>query len=684
MANLSNQQINRTFDGLLQVPGGITSVLQTVQDGNGNPTGLQLSSAGASVTTSSTFVPSVGGVQITGAVARLISDGFGDYVSVKDFGAVGDGVANDTAAFTAMVNHCSTTGAAGYFPAGTYLIDPSTRTFVGSKPFILFGDGQGATILKNSNTASRFIYWTKADGVVFDKMTVDGSFVGLPSVPTSGGTLVLVNSNNNVISNVTFTNIWRVAVLVYNDHQTTLTNVYSGLLIDNIKVLGPDNYIDDVGPSAVIAADINNSIIKNSYAENIGQYGFEFKNDCNNNVIDACVTIQAYRSFYLGGDGTHAELFYVKNTIINNCIAVDGVEPFVIGLGENNIISSCESRTTDSGPTFNRSAISIGSSVNCSVSNLLVVNRKYYACDIREISSGNSVEIALADGSYKGEAIAIASDSTNNKAFITWKNHDTVVLNRLRFPTQNGVADIKNGYFYNYSTATNPKIENALTYDRPPYASTVKGRVQYGNTFDVYTSTNQTSLYENFGNYTTATLSQIRHRFDNGAKVETIWAPGGATSASYTKDQSAFWPGVDNTLNLGLAGNRWGTVYAATGTINTSDAREKQQVKELSVAEKNVAKKLKSLVKTFKFNDAVIIKGDKARIHFGVIAQDVKDAFFSESLNADNYALFCYDSWNEQNEELDNDGNVVVKYKPAGERYGIRYDELLAFIIAAL
>lgn len=99
MSNLSNQQINQTFAGLLQVPGGITSTLQTVQDAQGNPTGLQLSSTGANVTTSDTFVASNNGIAYTGTTPRLISDGFGDLVSVKDFGAIGNGVANDTTAF---------------------------------------------------------------------------------------------------------------------------------------------------------------------------------------------------------------------------------------------------------------------------------------------------------------------------------------------------------------------------------------------------------------------------------------------------------------------------------------------------------------------------------------------------------------------------------------------------------
>lgn len=131
MSSLANQQQNLSFPGLLQVPGGITSTLQQVQDGNGNPTGLSLSSAGASVTTSSTFQASKNGVTITGALPRLISDGFGDLPTVKDFGAVGNGVTDDTAAFTAAIA-ASPTGVA--VPAGSYKI---TGTVTGA--FYSFG-----------------------------------------------------------------------------------------------------------------------------------------------------------------------------------------------------------------------------------------------------------------------------------------------------------------------------------------------------------------------------------------------------------------------------------------------------------------------------------------------------------------------------------------------------------------
>ena len=48
MSNLGPQKINLSYDGLLQIPGGLTASLQTITDGNGNSSGLQISTSGFS------------------------------------------------------------------------------------------------------------------------------------------------------------------------------------------------------------------------------------------------------------------------------------------------------------------------------------------------------------------------------------------------------------------------------------------------------------------------------------------------------------------------------------------------------------------------------------------------------------------------------------------------------------
>jgi hypothetical protein len=97
----------------------------------------------------------------------------------------------------------------------------------------------------------------------------------------------------------------------------------------------------------------------------------------------------------------------------------------------------------------------------------------------------------------------------------------------------------------------------------------------------------------------------------------------------------------DNGVDLGYFAGRYKTVYATTGSINTSDRNEKQDIDVMSEAETRVAVACKGLMRKFRWIDAVAEKGDDARIHFGIIAQDLQDAFAAEGLDAGRYAMFC-------------------------------------------
>lgn len=66
----------------------------------------------------------VGSLQAgAGAVARTLQSKARDFVSVKDFGAVGDGVTNDAAAFNAAWAAIKPTGGRIYVPRGSYLLN---------------------------------------------------------------------------------------------------------------------------------------------------------------------------------------------------------------------------------------------------------------------------------------------------------------------------------------------------------------------------------------------------------------------------------------------------------------------------------------------------------------------------------------------------------------------------------
>lgn len=153
------------------------------------------------------------------------------------------------------------------------------------------------------------------------------------------------------------------------------------------------------------------------------------------------------------------------------------------------------------------------------------------------------------------------------------------------------------------------------------------------------------------------------------------------------KSQGAFYPVQDNATaqTLGRATERWSTIYAGTGTINTSDERDKTEKRNISETEKIIAKRIKDEICAFKFISSVEEKGtDSARWHFGVMAQKIAEIFSDEGLDARKYGLFCYDEWDEQQQEKDEDGDVIVAYRAAGNRYGVRYDQLAMFIISSL
>jgi hypothetical protein len=176
---------------------------------------------------------------------------------------------------------------------------------------------------------------------------------------------------------------------------------------------------------------------------------------------------------------------------------------------------------------------------------------------------------------------------------------------------------------------------------------------------------------------------------NSSATTSAIGGTNGGVRSNYVQfDVAQTYPLLDNTLNLGLAAYRWKAVFAVNGTIQTSDENQKQDIAELDEAEKRVATRIKSLIKKYRFKDAVVEKGDAARIHVGAIAQEVQSAFVAEGLDATRYGVFCSDTWYEVDGKpspiasdpyTENTPNAVPQ-----TRLGLRYEELFAFVISVL
>jgi hypothetical protein len=511
----------------------------------------------------------------TGAVNRVLTTRLQDFVSVKDFGAVGNGVANDTAAIQAAIN----SGKPIVFPQGTYLSGPLTQATTGQR---FYADGQ-VTIAKNANgtlfTATGA--YVELNGLQFvgsgftgDNIDISGNHARLitcSSYGTPGVAARLRGSHNQIFGTsgsytTTDTTANGYDIVIGTDGVATLYHDLSGIYTSQAN--GGIKFID-TGAHTVIG----------------GQFGK--------------ITVTRGSSGYIAG--CNAGQF--TGCRVNGVVSIEQ---------SNGSFSACQ---------FSGTTVTIGSGttgVNFDVSNIFSSATTFVN------SSGNFNSIQLGNA-YDGASPFVNKLGLGDSSSLAWLGYEPAT-----------------GRLYTSSNIYAGYNSNATVY---------AGGVA-----------NAGGIYGGSG----------------GLYLGTSYA------ARYQATDTTFRPVADNACTLGSSGQRWSVVYAATGAINTSDASVKQQVRDLSDVERAVALKCKSIIKAYKFNDAVAEKNSAARWHFGIVAQDVAAAFALQGLDANAYGLFCHDEWPAQDEVLDADGNVVVEAKAAGNRYGIRYDELAMFILGAI
>lgn len=114
--------------------------------------------------------------------------------------------------------------------------------------------------------------------------------------------------------------------------------------------------------------------------------------------------------------------------------------------------------------------------------------------------------------------------------------------------------------------------------------------------------------------YSGSALPQI---YGNGSVLQLSWANN--SSVGVVLGSGAFRDAGDGNINLGASNHRFATVFAKTGSINTSDRNEKNTIADIDPEQ---AEKLIMGLKpsTFKFND-----GTSGRTHWGIISQDIEE-----------------------------------------------------------
>lgn len=638
------------------------------------------------------------------SVPRLMQSKLRESVSVKDFGAVGDGVTDDTAAIRLAL---SSTSISIYFPPGDYRIvdanQDGTPVLVSSvMNRVLFGPGR--------ITATAAVY--KALEVSGNNSSIHLHFHGNNQIMIA----LVVTGDGCDVSGSSFFDLFApantyTAVGVHADFDGTSSGdksiLITGNSFRNIQAVGDGIGGNGVGLSRAVLLSGDQDIIKTSIISNniiIGVTGEEG---------DAIAVISSNGSAFLD-----FPVLISGNTVTT---------------WTRRAVKIQSNKATISGNTFRNTQSSAPSSIQHAVS--LVQGGDH-------VVDGN----VFTSCRYAGQVVAIASsplervdnititgnvvrdigaETTSVPFFVqSYGANVTIAGNQILCPnlaaTRNiTVANALSGYVagnyiqsatstpYSFTGSINLLLDIASSNNNTWGERTLSDS---GDAFgiNVFGTTNRSlTLYNWDTTLSNAEIvSQIRfHQNDTEApdavhasiRAVAVGTSGALaltfhTGSSATADQErlridpngVLTPGIDNSQNFGSASFRWNTIFAGTGAINTSDARDKQQVRGLFESERVVAGRLKSLIRSFKFSDAVMMKGEQARIHFGVVAQEVRDAFVSEGLDPEKYALFCYDTWDETQREEDEEGNIIQEYRPAGDRYGIRYDELLTFIIAYL
>jgi parallel beta-helix repeat protein len=261
--------------------------------------------------------------------------------NVKDFGALADGMTDDTAAIQAAIN-AAASGGTVFLPHGTYVVDPDVSLHLTSG-VTLAGSGR-KSILKikpNSNVLDNLVKIENADRVILRDFAVDGNRANQnPSdlIAVHYGVYV-ATSNDCRVDNLYVYNTTGVGIHVYNSVGTIVTNCessghrYHGFECEQDtstiwqanRSHNNDRHGIFISPGEVGGTGSIGNIIDGNSFDNNGQYGISLGIDAAGLSIgltkDNIITNNSVKSNAHYG----ISIYRVDDTLIsNNLVAYNG------------------------------------------------------------------------------------------------------------------------------------------------------------------------------------------------------------------------------------------------------------------------------------------------------------------------------------------------------------------------
>lgn len=208
------------------------------------------------------------------------------YVSITDFGAVGDGRTDNRAAIQAAVDHARLNDKDVFVPDGTF----QHRGTVNLRDVLVFGNG-ATSVLKAFDSTDQALIVT-GDGSGLRNLTLD-SDASARSSRSNGAKVLISSATHFTVENVTIVNSAAAGILVYGSaHGIIQNNALRYTMADSIHLTGGTNdvvvranRIDHAGDDGIAVVSYEstgltfnititgNQVVDNEWGRNISVVG---------------------------------------------------------------------------------------------------------------------------------------------------------------------------------------------------------------------------------------------------------------------------------------------------------------------------------------------------------------------------------------------------------------------------
>jgi hypothetical protein len=261
----------------------------------------------------------------TGAVARSAASKMGDVISVKDFGAVGDGVADDRAAIQTAMTAAMTAGKTLYFPSGIYAMSSTGGTASRQIAFTLNGNlrlvGDSATIKCTASSHRSHMFYLTAAGYDFsmEGITLDANNVCLVGIRIDEG--AAQGTNDIALTNCAFVNSYGIVGGVDGyvaNNGATILGGYRFVNITNCIVSDHNRAVGAGTPGSAGTSGIGVGILSTYYPQNVNVSGCLFQEIKNNETTASANNVDCDGIVITGGNTTGTTYIPATATISNN------------------------------------------------------------------------------------------------------------------------------------------------------------------------------------------------------------------------------------------------------------------------------------------------------------------------------------------------------------------------------